>query len=67
MNNHPDSQFIIYQTEDAQTRLEVRMDNETLWLTQKLMAELFQKYIRTINEIDQNSGVKLMQKLNYWI
>lgn len=36
------SQIIIYQTEDGQTKLEVRLENETVWLTQKLMAELFQ-------------------------
>lgn len=36
------SQIIIYQTEDGQTKLEVRLDNETVWLTQKIMAELFQ-------------------------
>jgi hypothetical protein len=37
--NH--SQFIIYQTEDGETKLDVRFENETVWLTQKLMAELF--------------------------
>jgi hypothetical protein len=36
------SQLIIYQTEDGQTKLEVRLHEETVWLTQKLMAELFQ-------------------------
>ena len=36
------SQIIIYQTEKGETRLEVRLENETVWLTQKLMAELFQ-------------------------
>lgn len=36
------SQFIIYQTETGETRLEVRLENETVWLTQKLMAQLFQ-------------------------
>lgn len=36
------SQIIIYQTESGQTRLDVRLENETVWLTQKLMAELFQ-------------------------
>lgn len=36
------SQFIIYQTEDGQTKLDVRFQNETVWLTQQLMAELFQ-------------------------
>ena len=36
------SKMIIYQTEDGKTKLEVRLENETVWLTQKLMAELFQ-------------------------
>lgn len=36
------SQLIIYQTEDGKTKLDVRLENETVWLTQKLMAELFQ-------------------------
>ena len=36
------SQIIIYQTENGETKLEVRLENETVWLTQKLMAELFQ-------------------------
>ncbi len=46
----PASEIILYQTEDGKTRLQVRLENETVWLTQKLMAELFQKDIRTINE-----------------
>ncbi len=32
---------IIYQTEDGKTRVEVRFEHENVWLTQKLMAELF--------------------------
>lgn len=36
------SQIVIYQTEDGQTKLDVRLENETVWLTQKLMSELFQ-------------------------
>lgn len=36
------SQIIIYQTEDGKTKLDVRLEGETVWLTQKLMAELFQ-------------------------
>ncbi|MBI4726939.1 virulence RhuM family protein [candidate division TA06 bacterium] len=36
------SELILYQTEDGKTRLEVRLQDETVWLTQKLMAELFQ-------------------------
>jgi len=36
------SQIIIYQTENGQTKIDVKLENETVWLTQKLMAELFQ-------------------------
>jgi hypothetical protein len=36
------SQIIIYKTEDGRTKLDVRLENETVWLTQKMMAELFQ-------------------------
>jgi len=54
MTSHQKSQILIYQTEDDQTRLEVRLDDETVWLSQKLMAELFQKNVRTINEHIQN-------------
>ncbi|MBW8330406.1 MAG: virulence RhuM family protein [Prolixibacteraceae bacterium] len=36
------SEIILYQTEDGITKIDVRLENETVWLTQKLMAELFQ-------------------------
>ena len=36
------SQIIIYQNENGETKLDVRFQEETVWLTQKLMAELFQ-------------------------
>jgi len=36
------SSIILYQTEDGITKIDVRLENETVWLTQKLMAELFQ-------------------------
>ena len=48
------AEFVLYQTEDGQTRLEVRLQEDTVWLTQKRMAELFQKNVRTINEHIQN-------------
>jgi len=48
------SEIILYQTEDNRTRIEVRLENETVWLTQRQMAELFQKDLRTINEHIQN-------------
>ena len=38
----PDTQFLIYQTESGDTKIEVRLEDETVWLTQKLTAELFQ-------------------------
>ncbi len=50
----PQSSIILYQTEDGRTRIECRFEGETIWLTQKLMAELFQKDVRTINEHIQN-------------
>ncbi|MCX6251549.1 MAG: virulence RhuM family protein [Bacteroidetes bacterium] len=43
------SQIIIYQTEDGKTKLDVRLENETVWLSQKLMAELFQTTVPNIN------------------
>jgi hypothetical protein len=43
------SQIVIYQTEDGKTKLDVRLENETVWLTQKLMAELFQTTVPNIN------------------
>lgn len=38
-----DNQIIIYQTADNQTQIDVRMENDTVWLTQAQMADLFQK------------------------
>ena len=35
-------EILLYQTEDGGTRIEVRMVDETVWMTQALMAELFQ-------------------------
>jgi len=48
MQGNP-SQIIIYTTEACETKLEVRIENETVWLTQKLMAELFQTTVVNIN------------------
>lgn len=41
-NEPPQSSIILYQTEDGRTRIQCRFENETLWLTQALIAELFQ-------------------------
>jgi len=43
------SDLILYQTEDGQTRIEIRLQDETVWMSQKLMAELFQTSVPNIN------------------
>ena len=37
------SQIIMYQTENGLTKIEVTLENETVWLSQNQMAELFQR------------------------
>ncbi|TAG56290.1 MAG: cell filamentation protein Fic [Cytophagales bacterium] len=44
------TKIIIYQTEDGNTKIETRLEDETVWLTIDQMAELFQKSRSTINE-----------------
>ena len=58
------SNILIYQTEDGQTKIQTRLEDETVWLTQEQMAELFQrdrtvisKHIKNIfqeGELDEN-------------
>lgn len=43
-------EFLLYETEDGRTRVECRFVEDTLWLTQALMAELFQVKVPTVNE-----------------
>ncbi len=45
-----DNQIIIYQTEDGQTRVDVRMENETVWLTANQMAMLFERDEKTVRK-----------------
>lgn len=52
MNN--ESNFLMYQTENGDTKIQVRLEGETVWMTQKAMAELFQKSVKTINEHIKN-------------
>ena len=41
MQNLPQhSQFLIYQAEDGRVKLDVRFENESVWLTQQMMADL---------------------------
>ena len=46
----PGGEFLFYQTEDGRTRIQCRFADETIWLSQALIAEMFQKDVRTINE-----------------
>lgn len=54
MTDHPLTQstgeFLLYETEDGRSRVECRFIEDSLWLTQALMAELFQVKVPTINE-----------------
>ncbi len=43
-------EILLYQTEDGRTRVECRFQNEMIWLSQAMMAELYRKDVRTINE-----------------
>jgi hypothetical protein len=66
--NEKNNQIIIYSTADGEMKLEVKLENETVWLSQKQMAELFDKDVRTINEhvnnvfideeLDKNSVIR---------
>ena len=47
-------EIIIYRTKDKKIQLEVKLEQETIWLSQKQIADLFIKDIRTINEHIQN-------------
>ena len=65
MSQESESPLLLYQTSDGRTHLEVRLENETVWLTQAQMAELFQrdrsvitKHIRNLfaeGELAENS------------
>jgi len=54
MSDDPGADLILYQTEDGRTRLEVRLQNGSVWLTQALMAELYQTTIQNISLHLQN-------------
>jgi hypothetical protein len=54
MPDESTGEIALYQTEDGRTRVECRFVDETLWLSQVLIGELFQKDVRTVNEHLQN-------------
>ena len=46
----PTGEIVLYQTDDGRSRVECRLANETLWLSQILIADLFQVSVPTVNE-----------------
>ena len=65
---HSNNQIVIYQSEDGQTQVDVRLENETVWLTQAQMVELFQTTKQNVSlhvgnvfkegELEEKSTVK---------
>lgn len=78
MNNNQlvpkNSELIMYQTEDGKTKIDVRLENETVWLTKAQLAELFQrdrsvisKHIKNVfseGELDEKSNVQNLHIAN---
>ena len=68
MDNNSLGEIIIYQTDDGSTKLDVKIEEETVWLTQQQMAELFDTSKQDIShhiinifqeqELDENQTVK---------
>ncbi len=48
------TKIVIYQSEDGKTKIQTTLENETLWLTQKNIAEVFNVTVATINEHIKN-------------
>jgi hypothetical protein len=44
------SEIVFYQTEEGEGRIQVRLEGNTVWLTQRLLAELYQVAVPTVNE-----------------
>ena len=67
------NQIVIYQTEDGQTQIDVRLENDTVWLTQAQMAELFKssrtnvlehiQHIYKVNELDELSTCRKFRQV----
>ena len=64
------SEILLYQTEDGQTKIDVRLEEDTVWLSQAQMGELFQKersvitkHIKNIfveGELKEESNVQIL-------
>jgi hypothetical protein len=72
--NFDANQILMYQTEDGVTKIDVHMEDETVWLNQNQLAELFQrdrsvisKHIKNVfdeNEVDEKSNVHFLHVAN---
>ena len=70
---HSNNQIVIYQSEDGQTQVDVRLENETVWLTQQQIAELFNtkrpaitKHLKNIyasEELDETSTCSILEHM----
>ena len=68
-----ENKIVIYQTEDGQTQIDVRLENETVWLTQKQIAELFgtkrpaiTKHLKNIyasEELEEDSTCSILEHM----
>lgn len=71
MADNKKTEIIIYQTADGKAKIDVRMQGETLWLTQAQIAELFGRSVSVISrhiknifaegELDEKSNLQNMQ------
>ena len=71
-----ENKIIIYKTKYGQTQIDVRLENETVWLTQAQMAELFEtdrtSIVRHINniykveELDRESTCSKIEQVQFW-
>jgi hypothetical protein len=50
MQKKMSSQITLFQSEDGKAKLQVRIEDETVWLTQKMISDLYQVSVKTINE-----------------
>ena len=68
MDNNGSNNIIIYQSDDGETKIDVKLESETIWLSQQQMAVLYKTtkqnislHIKNIfdeHELDENSTVK---------
>ena len=50
-----ENKIVIYQTEDGQTQIDVRLENEMIWLTRQQLADLFDRDYKTISKHINNA------------